>query len=475
MRQGRMKEALELTNKRLETDQGDATAWQLRGQINYMLAEYDQSIMDLKRSKNLLDTPVTRLILAKTYLKSRHMEDAITELKSIVEDPQAPEEARNLLERIYLRAQRKEALNDFFTKINSALPESVYWHSRAAGFAYVTEDLAKAEQLYELALRKSKEQGHESADALGGYLRTLLAEGKTDKLLQEGAKFIDGNLAPVAYFRMAEGKIKLGDRATAIQYCRMAIDKASDNTTMTAQVIEYAYQLIGKNETETICSQKLNDQPKTLAANWAMYNLAKLKGDYNKAVEYIEICNNLSSNDSDMWFDCTLKKAEALIMGYYKTSDNKYLKDAMNAYESLLAKMPTNTYVLNNVAYLLAENNQDLNKAMEYAKRACDTKPDDPMYLDTYAFVCCKVGKYSEAAQFAQAAIQQYEAQQIEIPVEVYEHLGQAQEKLGETSKARAAYEQALDIGGENIQKPLKERITAEIEQLDKQKVNTGK
>ena len=82
-----------------------------------------------------------------------------------------------------------------------------------------------------------------------------------------------------------------------------------------------------------------------------------------------------------------------------------------------------------------------LDKALEYAKRAHEMQPDDPEYLDTYAFVLYKKGKYSEAVQSEQAAIQQYDTRQTSPPVEVYEHLAQAHEQLGELSQARAAYQ----------------------------------
>jgi tetratricopeptide (TPR) repeat protein len=470
MKQGRLKEALDLTNKRLEGDQSDATAWRLRGQTNLMLADYDQAITDLKRSKTLLDSAATRILLAKAYLRAGRTDDAITELKNTTDDPQAPDEARSLLERIYLSSGQKETLKNFYAKLLEQLPENIYWHNRAAGFANMTDDFAKAEQLYDLALRKSKERGQENVEALGGYLRALLAAGKMDKLFEEGGKYVDGNLAPVAYFRMAEGKMKLGDRATAIQYCTKAVDKAGDNTALAAQVVEKMYALLGEQDAEQVCKQKLTSEPEAFSGNWTMYNLFRLKGDYNKALEYIDKCLKTTSPDQAQWLDLTMQKAEVLILAFYKTSDNNYLKRAMEAYESLLVKMPNNTSILNNVAYILAENNQDIDKALEYAKRAYEAKPNDPGYLDTYAFVLYKKGRYSEAVQFERAAIQQYEAQRISTPVDAYEHLGQSHEQLGELTQARAAYEQALEAGGENIQKPVKERITAAIERLGKQK-----
>jgi tetratricopeptide (TPR) repeat protein len=470
MKQGQLKEALELTNKRLESDQSDAVAWQLRGQINGMMANYDQAIMDLKQSKTLSDAAATRIALAKTYLRVGRIEDATIELKSVVEDPQAPDEARAMLEQIYSRADRKEALDDFYTKTLKQLPDNIYWYKHAAGFAGGTGDFAKAEQLYSTALQKSIEQGRADGDALGGYLRAIMSAGKMDKLFEEAGKYIDGNLAPIAYLKMAEGKMKLGDRATAVQYCKKAVDKAGDNDMLAVQMLQRTYELLGEQEAEQLCRQKLEAQPESLTANLTMYNLCRIKGDYSKGLEYIDKCLKTTSPDQPQWLGYTTQKAEVLVLAFSKTSDNKYLKDAMSVYESLLVKMPNNTGILNNVAYILADSNQDLDKALEYTKRVHEIQPDNPEYLDTYAFVLYKKGKYSEAVQFEQAAIQQYDMRQASPPVEAYERLAQAHEQLGELPQARAAYQQALEAGGENIQKPVKERINAAIERLGKGK-----
>ncbi|MGD0571499.1 MAG: tetratricopeptide repeat protein [Sedimentisphaerales bacterium] len=471
MKQGRLKEALEMVNKRLESSQNDATAWQLRGQINSMMGDYDQAVTDLKRSKALLDAAATRIMLAKIYMRAGRTDDAAIELKSLVEDPQAPDEARVMLEQIYSQAGRKDALEDFYSKILKQLPESVYWYKHAAGFAGGTGDVAEAEQLYETALKKSIEQGQPDADALGGYLRAIMATGKMDKLFEEASKYIDdGNLASAAYLKMAEGKMKLGDRVTAVQYCKKAIEKADYDGAMATQVLGKLYVLLGEQETEQMCRQKLDMQPESLAANWAMYNLCRLKTDYSKALEYIDKCLDKIRPDQPQWLNYKEQKAETLLFAFNKTSDNKYLKDAIGVLESLLEKMPNNTSVLNNIAYILAVNNQDLDKAVEYARRAHEMQPDEPEYLDTYAVVLYKKGKYAESLQLSQASIQQYEARRLSPPAEAYEHLAQAHEQLGELTQARAAYGQALDAGGDNMQKADKERINAAIERLGKNK-----
>jgi tetratricopeptide (TPR) repeat protein len=470
MNQGRLKQALELTNKRLETNQNDAVAWRLRGQINLLQTNYNDAISDLKRSKTLLDTPETRILLARAYLKARRAEDAITELKSTIEDPQAPDQARLLLEEIYKRTNRKEALKDFYDKVVEQFPENVFWLNRAGNFAAATDDKPKAEQLFNTALQKSSQQGKLDPDALGGYLYSLLVQDKYDNLFNEGQKYIDSNFASIVYCRMAEAKVAIGDKNTAIQYCSKAIDKTKNNLQYISSVVSRIYAILGQDQAEKLCKQKLDSQPDSSAANWTMFNIKLLNGEYNKAVEYLDVCLKNTASDSPDWMNIMMKKAEVLGLAYYRTSDKSYFKEMTGVYESLISKMPNNTNVLNNLAYILAENNQDLDKALGYIKRANEIKPNDAGYMDTYALVLYKQGKFAEALEISQAAMQLYEVQQIPVTEDVYEHLGQIQERLGNVQQALAAYKQAIEVSGENTPKEARERLTAAIERLGKAK-----
>jgi predicted Zn-dependent protease len=87
MTQGQLKRALELINRNLETNQENGAAWRLRGQVNLLMASYDQAIIDLKRSKSLSTEPLTRLALARAYQRAGRGEDAITELEGMVDLP----------------------------------------------------------------------------------------------------------------------------------------------------------------------------------------------------------------------------------------------------------------------------------------------------------------------------------------------------------------------------------------------------
>jgi tetratricopeptide (TPR) repeat protein len=469
MKQGQLKRALELTNQNLETSQDNAPAWRLRGEINLLMANYDQAINDLKRSKSLSAEPSTRISLAKAYLRAGRYEDAITELEGTIDLPQAPMQARMLLEEMYWSLGRKEALKKFYDKTLEKFPDSVDWYNRAGKFAATVGEVDRAEQLFKQAWQKAKEKGAGDATALEGYLWALMVGGTLDKFFEEAGKYVDGDFAHIAFIRMAEAKLKLGDRETAIQYLRKAVDKAGTNEILAFNVLQRMYLLLGAEEVLMYCKERLEANPDSLAANTAMFNLKRINGEYNSAADYIDKCLQIIGPDSPDRVDYIVTKAQIFTLAYSKTSDNNYLKKAITEYESLLAKVPNNPDVLNNLAYMLAEENVRLAEALEYSKRACEARPNNPGFLDTYSYVLYKNGRLSEAAESLQSALQQYEQSRISASAEVYEHLGKIKEGLGSVDEALAAYKQALEIGAEGLSEVASGRIKSAIERLSSQ------
>jgi tetratricopeptide (TPR) repeat protein len=482
MRQGQLKRALDLANQTLAANEDNATAWRLKGETNLLMANYAQAISDLKRSKLLSDEPATRNSLAKAYLRSGRYEESIIELKNTIDHPQAPAEARALLERIYLKLGRKGALIRFYDETLDKLPDSVLWYTRAGAFAIEEGEFERAEQLYELAWQKANKDGNDDNDpkhnrrrlgiratALDGYLEALVLGGKLDKVFEESREYVDGEFAPIAYLRMAEARLKLGDKTTAIEYCQKAVDKAGTNETFVSGALQRIYSLLGAEEALRCCEERLRANPDLPATNLAMFNFSKINGEYNKAVHYIDKYLQIIGPESPHRAVYTVKKAEVLSLAYNKTSDNNYLKRAITVYESVLAEMPKNTGVLNNLAYMLAQNNERLPEALKYAERAHKVRPNNPFFMDTYGYVLYKNGRFSEAEKFLQAAIQQYEEGKTSVPWEVYEHLGMIKEKVGAEAEALAAYKQALEMGADELSTATRDRITMAIEHLSQQ------
>jgi tetratricopeptide (TPR) repeat protein len=488
MRQGQLDKALELVNRNLQSDPDNATAWRLKGEIDFFREDYDKAIGDFAKSKLLADEPSVRVSLAKAYLRRERYEDAMTELKAAIDAPGVSLEARSLLEQVYLRLDRQPALRSLYEETLEKFPQNAPWLDRAGMFAIKMGEYDRAEQLYKKTLLAGREpdlgpdKTHETEDVLyatafEGYLKALIAgagapntgnwnPAKLDQVFEECRKHIDGRFAYIAYLGMAQAKVMLGDKSAAKEYCLKAVEKAGANEVLAADILLGTHSLLGGEEVYDYCRQRLQADPGSLAANLAMFNLAKMTGEYDKAIEYIDRCIKITDSDSLRRVDYTMKKGGLLILAYEKSSDKNYLRTAIADYESLLAKMPNSTgvtTVLNNLAYVLAENNERLAEALEYAKRALNAKPNNPVLLDTYAYVLLKSGKISEAAESLAAALQHYEQDRMPVPAEVYEHKGMIKEKLGAKSEALAAYGQALQAGEDRLSQKAKQRIKEAI------------
>jgi len=483
MRQGQLDKALEKANENLQTNPDNPTAWRLKGEINFFRGDYNSSINDLRKSKLLSDEPATRISLAKAFIKTERYEDAITELRNTINAPGVPLEAMLLLEHVYLKLQRKEALKRFYEEVLEKYPDSVNWLNRAGTYAINTGEFDRAEQLFKQAflarreLRLAEEKAGDKdvpySAAFDGYMKALIAgagtpgtagwnPSKLDKVFDECEKYKDGVIAPIAYLSTARAKMVLGDKSAAVQSCRAAVDSAGDDQMLAAEILLRMYTIVGAEEVIDLCGQKLGADPDSLAANFTMFNIAKITGRYEEALNYISKCIDITGPDSLQKIDYTLKKGDILILLYEKTSDKNYLKTVVSDYESLLAKMPSNTGVttiLNNLAYLLAENNERLPDALKYAKKALDAKPDSPIVLDTYAYVLLKNGKTQQADEFLAAALQHFEQDKIAVSAEVYEHKGMIKEQLGAKSEALSAYKQALEAGTEKLSQKARQRI----------------
>jgi tetratricopeptide (TPR) repeat protein len=127
---------------------------------------------------------------------------------------------------------------------------------------------------------------------------------------------------------------------------------------------------------------------------------------------------------------------------------------AVEAFELLLTIDPDHDGALNFLGYMLADKGVRLNDALTMIQKAVKADPENGAYLDSYAWVLYKLGRYSEALAQIRKAI----AKVPNDPV-VFEHLGDIHAALGNTKEARDAWQKALaaDPGNKGLQEKLKQ------------------
>lgn len=148
-------------------------------------------------------------------------------------------------------------------------------------------------------------------------------------------------------------------------------------------------------------------------------------------------------------------------MGLHTIAGDAYyqLREYLLCYaslESALAIDGNNAYVLNNYAYYLAQQQQQLEKALSMAKKAIELKPGEAAYLDTYGWVLYKSSLYEEALTYIEKALALSPTDG-----DILEHLGDVYYQLGNKDKAVEYWRKAKQNGNPSAQ-------------LDK-KINEGK
>jgi tetratricopeptide (TPR) repeat protein len=125
--------------------------------------------------------------------------------------------------------------------------------------------------------------------------------------------------------------------------------------------------------------------------------------------------------------------------------DLKYrMKDydsAFALYEEALKISPDETVVLNNYAYFLAEGDRDLKKALKMAERVMEKEGDNDTYIDTYAWVLYKLGKYKDA----HSEMMRIFEKEGERDPDVLEHMGYILRALKRCEEAVAYWREALE------------------------------
>lgn len=120
--------------------------------------------------------------------------------------------------------------------------------------------------------------------------------------------------------------------------------------------------------------------------------------------------------------------------------------EAYKSYEKGLKLDPENGMIMNNYAYFLACDGRDLEKAEEMSRKTVLKKPEEPTYLDTYAWVLFKKHNLEQAKIYIELAIKN----EPEPTSDLLEHYGDILFFMGEPEKALEQWEEALKLSPDN-------------------------
>lgn len=172
------------------------------------------------------------------------------------------------------------------------------------------------------------------------------------------------------------------------------------------------------------------------------------KRHYPEAIQSLEQSKRLGSSNPALVGEINSQLGEA----YQATKD---YSRSDNAYEEALAYNPNNATVLNNYSYYLALRKENLEKAEKMSAALIKNHPENPTFLDTYAWVLFAREKFKEARRIIERAISTGKATAVH-----FEHYGDILYKLGDVEGAVRQWEKArgLDAKSEKLNKKIANR-----------------
>lgn len=121
---------------------------------------------------------------------------------------------------------------------------------------------------------------------------------------------------------------------------------------------------------------------------------------------------------------------------------------AYAAFDSCLQWKPDQVMTLNNYAYFLSVDGKDLKKAEEMSARTIKTEPKNSTYLDTYAWILYKEGRYTEAKLYIDQALSNLSDSAMRA--DLLEHAGDIYWAAGLREQALKYWTQAVKAGSGN-------------------------
>ena len=344
---------------------------------------------------------------------------------------------------IFTKALKEEANNPY---AQSSLYDYYKQHGDSAKAADMMEKiLVSTEQSIENKLQFVREAIKENEQHGGDSIKML---SLFNRMIAASPEETDIRELEVAYMKMKKFPTAAID-STLLSLLSIAPDNASARF----QLLQNKWSSDDWDSIIALCEPGTQYNPEEMVFYYFTGLAYYQKGEDDKALSFFQKgvaeINDESSSDIVSDFYC--------IMGDILFKKGK-ATEAFAAYDSCLQWKPDNISCLNNYAYYLSLNNQNLKKAEEMSVKTIQAEPTSATYLDTYAWILFLEGRYEEAKMYIDQAISNDSTD--ESSADVYEHAGDIHAMAGDIDKAVEYWKQAQKRGGESkiLSRKIKQR-----------------
>lgn len=333
-------------------------------------------------------------------------------------------------------------------------PDNVYAESSMRDYYRATGKDSLAHELTERILMSRKTSSQDRVTMMRQLIQESEKDGKDsmdivrlfDRVLQHNPK--DGDVAELAAAYMTLKKMPEDSVKRALN---RVLSISPDNVGARLQLIQGLWSKKKWDDIIALCEPALLYNPDEMAfyyfkglAYYQKENNDEALSTFRKGVSQINSSSNpdIVSDFYAIMGDILHQKGQA--------------QESFAAYDSCLQWKSDNVGCLNNYAYYLSEEGQDLKRAEEMSFRTVKAEPKNSTFLDTYAWILFLQSRYEESKIYIDQAIKN-DTDSV-VSAVVLEHAGDIHAMCNEPDKAVDFWQQAVKAGSTSalIQKKLK-------------------
>lgn len=429
----------------LKKSPNDVDGHLLKGAILVLKGEFEQAIAEYRvvmqaRPKDILLYPR----LADVLVRNRQNNLAIDMLKQGLQVAPNSVEVHRALARLYVIEEKPKDAESQLQKMVALKPEDLAAQIDLADFYLATGGQAKAMQIYKMVIAKAPtnplgylklgnlyamaKQGHEAAATVAAG---LAANPENNFLLEHGVRLCVQVGRIEEALALTEQRLRRHSEDVLAYNLQGEIHSAKKDLASAEQDYRKAMTLDG-------------DLPETAVL---LARILVLAGKGEKAIGETENLLVAASSSPSLFI------LLAELYGQTKRHDK-----ALAVYDRALRKYPDNWFIMNNIAYLIADGqnpkSQDLTKAESLAKKAQLLAPGNMAVLDTLGWLYFKMGKMVQARFALTLAL----TSTPNNPVFNY-HLSMVLLKDGKKEEAKSLLEKAVRSPGSFDERDAAEKI----------------
>lgn len=409
-------------------------------QLYEQQGDYDNAIKALTRLETI-EGKSERLSYAKSnfYTRKGDKKAAIAEMKTLADQYPNDNNYRCLYANtLYVNGQQKKAVG-IYENILKQEPDNR--NAQLALLSYYSEqkDTVKVQEYIERVLVNKNATTEDRI----GLMRQVIGEseqsgGDSTRVLNLFHRMLDMPQTDpdVAILCAVYMNMKKMSNDSISQVLEQVLRIAPDHSAARLQLVSYAWQAEDLDRVIDLCHDARQYNPDEMAFYYYQGMAFFQKGQQDNALDAFQNGISVITQESD----------PDIVSDFYAIMGDLYHqkgmdKEAFAAYDSCLQWKDDNIGCLNNYAYYLSLKGVRLDEAEKMSLRTVKAMPDNPTYLDTYAWILFRQKRYEEAKKYIDLTLKN----DSDSSSVMLEHAGDIYCQAGDKEKALEFWQKALD------------------------------